>query len=59
MRIKYENYEDWRERVSKWHKVFAWFPVKTATHIVWLTSVERRFLTFSYDGGIEWEYRQK
>ena len=56
-----ESLFDWKSRMSKWHRYFAWYPVflyrerKTA----WFQTVERRMSSWSsYLQDADWEYRK-
>lgn len=53
---------DKEKYLSEWHKVFAWFPVKTDIGLmVWLEFVDRRFtgkLT-GHDGERIFEYKAR
>jgi hypothetical protein len=50
--------------IQKWHKWFAWYPVKINQHWFWLQYVEQRCEIFSYSLGgmiehpIYWHYRE-
>lgn len=43
MRFKRETKTEKRQRLETWHKWFAWLPVYTNNHCVWLEYVGRRF----------------
>lgn len=46
------------KHLAKWHKWFAWFPVKVLNQWVWLEYVERKIAwASSYRGKIYWVYR--
>jgi len=49
-----------KEKLSKWHKYFAWYPVRVSNNTcIWLGYVERKAKYYSYFVGIEkWEYRE-
>lgn len=55
-----ETGEEMRDRLSNWHKWFAWYPVLVAPHDCrWLELVERKgtYWCISYCSGWEWVYR--
>jgi hypothetical protein len=51
-----ETTAEWGERRSKWHKRYAWYPVRVGSHDCrWLEYVERRSIwSWEYH---RWEYR--
>jgi len=62
MKWKRESYFDRNQRLSKWHKYFAWYPVFVYAErkIIWFERTERRLVYYSsYTGSREWEYRTK
>lgn len=46
MKWKYETPEERIKRLEKWHKKFAWFPIKIDGTKYWLEFVERRMGLF-------------
>lgn len=55
-----ETYSERWERLGKWHRWFAWFPVKVDKHDCrWLEYVERRkeCRVYTYDNEYVVEYR--
>ena len=60
MEWKAESFGDWKERVSKWHRWFAWIPtfVYARRKVVWLQYIKRRLEKYSgYTGTCYWEYK--
>lgn len=56
-----ESFGDWKDRVSKRHKWFAWYPVwcYQDRKTVWLESVERILDNYSaYTETCDWSYRR-
>ena len=62
--MKFDCGETWKEkkaRVGKWHKWFAWRPVRLSAHDCrWLEHVGRRgiYKNGHFESWWEWEYRQ-
>lgn len=53
-----ETYAERLERLSNWHRVFAWFPVRVGPHDCrWLETVERKEIGGSLSDEWKWEYR--
>lgn len=61
MRWRHDSFPCIVCKKQKWHKWFAWFPVRVSEdEIVWLVCVERRSgfkSEWDYFDGWEWEYR--
>lgn len=61
--MKFDCGETWsekKERLGKWHRHFAWWPVSITSHDCrWLEFVERKGELFCFydDCGWAWEYR--
>jgi len=50
------TYREWYAAINKWHRWFAWHPVRVGSRDCrWLEAVERR--GYSCYDGISWEYR--
>jgi len=56
---KYETRAQYKERVSKWHKWFAWHPVSWNGVTYWLETIECKVYIF-WGFGVDdvWEYRE-
>lgn len=55
MKWRSESVPAWQKRVQKWHRWFAWHPVRVGDHTVaWFEFVERRAV---FDSVLEWHYR--
>ncbi len=56
MKLKIESLSERRVRLGKWHRWFAWFPVRVGENDVrWLERVERRGWMNHFIGW-RWEY---
>jgi hypothetical protein len=58
MNFKIESDKDFSNRISEWHRWFAWRPISYDGGIAWLEFVERRFnfeTNFASNG--TWYYR--
>ncbi|QWY83228.1 hypothetical protein [Rhizobium phage RHph_X2_25] len=56
MRLKLESVEEWRARCGKWHRWFAWYPVRVGdSDVRWLEYVERKGWNNHFIGW-QWEY---
>lgn len=57
-----ETYHEWRDRkdhLTKWHKWFAWYPVKIGKYCYWLEFVERKARLYCDIKGIMfWSIRE-
>lgn len=45
------------QRLKRWHRWFAWRPIRLYGECIWLEAVERRGQYCDYYGGWDWEYR--
>lgn len=59
MKIKLETYNQKRERLSKWHKRFAFFPVILDGGIIWLSYYWRREVKYFFDYYFEYSLEDK
>lgn len=55
MRLKIKP--DWKEKASKWHKWFAWYPVKIEDEWIWRENIERRLHIGGGESNDYWGYR--
>jgi len=59
MRFSTELFKDEKERLMRWHRWFAWHPVRWDGGWAWLEPVWRSASEASWDGygGMIWRYR--
>lgn len=54
------TWEETKARLSDWHPVYAWFPVRVGSHDCrWLEVVERKGSYYWVTAGWDWEYRAR
>lgn len=61
MLIPGETHEEWKTRVSQWHRWFAWRPVWTngpPPGLLWLETIECRMVQYHSEISDEYEYRR-
>lgn len=56
MVFKTETKAERYDRLTKWHRWFAWYPVNWNGGWAWLSFIERRWVFIMWDDGW-WEYR--